>query len=571
MKLKAWPMLALCVMCVLATACTAGQELTRSGSDAWSRGVVLGETEADPVAVGVWQGTTFVAWVAEGGRVQLARLDSALRLESVTDLALTAAYPYDMLLGVETADRLHVVWLDSIEGVRTLIHARVADGEVEPVFRQELRLPDEAEHVQMAMRLEAQRLEVFWSADEHHNSGIYHQALNLAGEGATPAVQLTETGWQPGVGWGPLGAMRITWLEEGRSGYLAVWHADLKPAEELLDTPALVTQVRIRRARRFLGPAVGSAGAQTLVAWDIGWRTSIGWGRFLDPPSTTRRILAGVASYGAGSTITSDTGQYVMVTSASPEADTPIYSLTTGNVAEIWQAPRMRTVGDRTWVYFSAWVARRGDVRLQIVVLPFDGDGPGEPVAVTRTRPSSVSPDLAVDADSTLRVAWVEPLGDDLYRVAVASTAPEALKAFGGFRLADLLADVADFAFENLSLLGYAPYTLGWAILPVGILLVATMVSPGGVRGWQVAVWLGGAILLQIASKRFLAPQLLSFGPDLAGNALVVTPVALGIALMWVYWRRAREPLLLAAYGLYMVVDVFFSVFIMIPRQLWRF
>ena len=219
--------------------------------------------------------------------------------------------------------------------------------------------------------------------------------------------------------------------------------------------------------------------------------------------------------------------------------------------------------------FFSAWVARRSDVRMQFVIVPFDENGAGEPVIVTRTRPSSVWPDLAVSGDGTLRATWVEPLGNDMYRVVVASTAPEALESLGGFRLTEFLGGVAAFAFENISLLGYAPYVVGWAILPLGLLLLATFLRPSGVRGEKVVLWLVGAIILQLASKQFLAPQMLPLELGIEGIVLSVTPVVLGIALMWVYWRRAKEPLLLAAYGLFIGADAAFSVFVMIPRLLW--
>ena len=570
MSLKKSVTLALGIVCLLASGCQAESEVTTSGSDEWSRGVVVGSTEADPVAVATLDETTFVTWIAESGRVQLAQLDAALNLESVTDLALTTAYPYNnMLLEAEAADRLHVVWLDSIEGARTIVYAQVTPGETEPALRQELSLSDQAEHVQFVIRLEAQRLEIFWSADERYDSGIYHQAVSLKDGTTTSSAQLTETGWQPGVGWGPSGVMQVTWLEAGRSGYFAVWCADFDPEGQSLEDPSPMTQVRIRRGQRFLGPSVGSAGEQAVVAWSIGWRLSVGRGRFLDPPTGGRLISAGVASYGAASTITSDRGQYALVSTVEQETDAPIHPLTTDQIVEIWEAPRMRTVGDRTWAFFSAWVARRSDIRMQFVVVPFDENGAGEPVIVTKTRPSSVWPDLAVGGDGTLRATWVEPLGNDMYRVVVASTAPEALESLGGFRLTEFLGGIVAFAFENLSLLGYAPYVIGWAILPLGLLLLATFLTPSGVRGWKAVLWLIGAIILQLASKQFLAPQMLPFELGVEGVALSVIPVAIGIALMWVYWRRAKEPLLLAAYGLFIGTDAAFSVFVMIPRLLW--
>jgi len=138
--------LVLCSVCLLVAGCKAEDELTARGSDEWSRGVILGTTEADPVAVAVWEDTTFVVWVAEGGQLRLAQLDAALGLEGVTNLALTAAYPRDMRLWAEAADRLHLTWVDSVEGIPIVVQARLVPGESEPSFRREILVPADAHH-----------------------------------------------------------------------------------------------------------------------------------------------------------------------------------------------------------------------------------------------------------------------------------------------------------------------------------------------------------------------------------------------------------------------------------------
>lgn len=213
----------------------------------------------------------------------------------------------------------------------------------------------------------------------------------------------------------------------------------------------------------------------------------------------------------------------------------------------------------------SGWVARRSNLRIQVVVVPFDAEGPGEPVPVTRTWPPSVYPDLAIGADGNLRVAWVEPVGDDTYQVVVASTAPEAREAW----VAEWWEDIAALGFESLSLLGYAPFVLGWTTLPLGLVLVGTFVSHGDLRRWQVGAWLGAAVLLQLVCKRLLFPALVPLGSDPVEVALSLVPVVLGAGLMWAYWRRAEEPLLLVAYCLFAGVDAVFTLLVMLPRVLW--
>jgi len=158
-----------------------------------------------------------------------------------------------------------------------------------------------------------------------------------------------------------------------------------------------------------------------------------------------------------------------------------------------------------------------------------------------------------VGGDGTLRATWLEPIGDDKYQIVVASTAPEALEALGGFRLVEWVGEIATVGFDIMGLLSFAPLVLGWIILPLGLVLVGTFVSPSGVRG----------------CKRFLFPALLPLGPDPAETALSLLPTLLGAGLAWIYWRRVEKPLLLAAYGFFAGTDAIFSLFVMLPRLLW--
>jgi len=542
--------------------------LTTSGSDEWSRGVVLGTTEADPVAVTVWEDTTFVAWVAENNQLRLAQLDTALGVEGVTDLALTATYPRDLRIWAEAADRLHLAWVDSVEGAPVFVQARLVPGQSEPFFWQEIPLPADADHIETVIRPEARRLEIFWSANHRKNSGIHHQAVSLAGDKVTPAVRLTETGWQPGVEQGPPGTMHIAWADEETRGYVATWYARFDPESQSLDNPVPVTKVRMRRAEIFQGPAVGSAGTQAVVMWSTGNRM-VERG-FFDRHWGGRDLGGAFRSFaGAAGAVRSDQAQYVLVPSVPAETMYPARSLTAGKVVGFWKGPRTRTMGDQTWVVFSGWVAQRSNIRLQIVVVPFDEKGQGESVLVTRTWSPSVQPDLAVGADGTLRATWFEPIGDDLYQVVVASTAPEARKALGGFRLTEWGGDVAALCFDFIGLLGFAPLALAWTILPLGLVLVATVVRLSSTQRWQETVWLGAAVLLQLTCKRLLFPALVPLGPDPVEIGLFLAPVVLGAGLVWFYWRRAEEPLLVVAYGLFASVDVVFSLFVMLPRILW--
>lgn len=572
MHFKKWSALIVCLACLLLAGCTAGDGSTASGSDEWSRGVIVGTTEADTVAVAAWEGTTFVVWIAESGQLRLAQFDAALGLESATDLALAVASAYagDLRLEAEAGDRLHLTWEDSVDGIPTVVYARLAPGQAEPALRREIPLPAGAHHIETVVRPEVDRIEIFWSALSSRNSGIYHRAVSLTSDEVTPTVQLTETGRQPGVGREPSGEMHIAWVDEGAANYIAIWHALFDSESQSLESPTPVAEVWWKRGMFFQGPAVVSAGTEAVIAWNIrrrahvlkgsGGRGSAPGGRVLTaeeivPPTAGDGWLGG--------------GAWYVVVSSPAEMVSAVRPLTAGGkVVGTWGEPRARIVGDRAWVVFSGLVKWHSNTLLQVLAVSFDEESPSEPVTVSGTRGYSLWPDLAVGADDTTRVAWLEDVGDSCYQVVVASTALEAREALGGPRRTEWWQEVVTLGFEGLSLLVYAPLVLGWTIPPLCLVALVAFVSHGGLRGWQAVLWLGAAIALHLVCKGFIAPQLTPLhDPVRVGLSLAL--IALGVGLVWVYWRRAEEPSLLAAYGLFAGVDGLFSLFVLLPWALW--
>jgi len=364
--------------------------------------------------------------------------------------------------------------------------------------------------------------------------------------------------------------MRVAWADwdQESAGYATGWYARFDPESGSLDGATPLAGVRIRRGQIFQGPLVGQAGARAVVAWRAGNRT-------VDRGLFDRRWYgsdfggAFRSSHTTEGAIRGDDVQYALLSDAPAEMALSVHPLATANVVVSWDNARMRTAQDRTWIISSAWVARRSNVRLQIIVLPFDEDGQGAPVVVTKTWPLSMWPDLAVGADGVLRAVWCEPLGDDVYQVVVASTAPEALDALGGFRPREWWGDVLTLWTDFFGLLGFLPMVSSWLLLPLGLMLVGVFANPDGLRKRQAVAWLGMAVLLQLTCKRFLFPNLLPLGLGPVGLGLTVAPIVLGIGLMWVYWRRADEPLLVAAFGLFASTEVIFSLFVVMPRVLW--
>lgn len=559
-----WRTVALCAALALIAGCAAEHGVTSSGSDQWSRGVILDTTPAEVVAVAAWGEETVVVWPDESGQLRLARLDAALTVTDITDLALQAFYPNDMRLQLDEAGGLHLTWEDRLGGVPALIYARVVPGVAQPAAQTDIRLPTEARHIDRLLRPESGRVDVFWSDLSGRDSGVAHQAFSLAGDTLSEATRLTEQGWQPGAAWGSSRTMYVAWVTRGRNAALAdVWQAEFDPETLALASPTWVAEARDEPGYVFYGPGVGPVGAQAVVVWGTGQRrVQMGIG---DVPGDgmVERLYRFSWEYNrpAGS-VHGDDARYALVSPTSGSVS-PAISLSGADVVEAFN-PAVRVLRGQTWAVFGAWVPVRSSFRLQIAVAPFDQSGRGDAVLVTDTWQTSLWPDLAAAEDDTLRAAWLETLGDD-YRVVVASTAAAARQALGGFRVQEWLEQAAVLGADALSMLFLAPLVVAWVALPTGLIMVVTFINPDRVRGRTAILWLGLAVVLQLVCKQLIAPTWMPVGFGTGGIVLTVVPLALGLLLMLVYWRRAEEPSLLSAYALFALTDALFSLFVALP------
>jgi hypothetical protein len=206
--------------------------------------------------------------------------------------------------------------------------------------------------------------------------------------------------------------------------------------------------------------------------------------------------------------------------------------------------------------------------RLQTLAMRLGEEENETPTSISGTQSRSLYPDIAV-ARGTLRAVWLEPIGGEVHQVIVATTGSAAREALGGFLWAEWLQDVALLVMDLVGLLGFLPLVLAWTFLPLGLVLVATWVGGGESSGWQTVLWLGGALTLHLIVKGLVAVQLSPFQTEILEAALALIPVVLGAGAMWLYWRRAEAPSLIAAYGLFAGIDVAYSLFFLMPRVLW--
>jgi hypothetical protein len=562
--------LLMCAACLLLGSCVPEDNMTTSGSDQWSRGSVLDTTPFDTVALTTWEGSNFAAWVADDGHIRLARLDHALQIESLTDLELDSEYPGDMSLLIESAHRVHLIWEDRLDGTPAVVHAIVTPDQTEPILSQEILLPDDSQHIQTVLQLDGDRLEIFWSDLSGRNSGVFHQAYSITGGPATPVVQLTEGGWQPGVAVDASGAIYIAWIETLGSSRLTIQHALFEPESQTLSEITHVTTQPDLRGTLVEGPIVARIDTQTVVAWSTGQR--LVQSGFFDQAGdgNVGRIDGGRMETGTRNTnrTQGDSIQYVTTSPAQVEPPEPL-NIRAGQVIGAWKAPDLLTGENRVWAIYSGWVEERGNTRLQAAVTPIYSEGFGPPIIISRTWEPSLRTTLALAEDESLRAAWLEATGEDMFKVVVASTDPTARAALGGFRPAEVMERATFIWSDFVGLLFFAPYIIAWMVLPWGLVGVGTILNPDTLEGLRSWIWLWLAPPIHLLCKRYIAPQWAPLGPSLTELSLTVAPLVVGALLMLIYLRRADRPSLLKAYGWFAIVDGLFTLFVTLPLYLW--
>jgi hypothetical protein len=558
----------LMVLCLLwfVAGCTPISQLTTSGSEMWSRGVILGTTPKEAVAVAAWDDETFVAWFGADGALRLAQLDAAMNTVEIADVSLTAVSPQNLRL-IAAADQLDLTWIDSVDGLPTLVYARVAVGQETPLAYQSISLAEDARHVEALLNLEGQRLDVFWSDLSDRSEGLYHQASSLAGDLLASPTRLTDSGWQPGASRDADGQIHLAWADEGVGGYAAVWYALFVPDSQSLEEPRIAAEVRLRRGMVLEGPVVGAVSGAGVAAWSAGDRRPALTGRG-DVPAGSEQLGGRVAPLSEPfGRVDGDRAHYAIVPPATEQLS-PARSLVVAPVIAALGEPRLCSAEGEVWAVYSGYVARRSTFRLQVLAMSLSEEETATPVPISRTQSGSLYPDLAVEG-GTLRAVWLEPIDDEMYRVIVANTGSAAREALGGFLWAEWLHDVVLLGMDAVGLLGFFPLVLQWTALPLGLVLVATWVGGRALSGRRTALWLGAALIVHLIGKGFVAVQLSPFQTDIVQAALALIPLVLGGGAVWLYWRRAASPMPIVAYGLFAGIDAACSLFILLPRVLW--
>jgi hypothetical protein len=222
----------------------------------------------------------------------------------------------------------------------------------------------------------------------------------------------------------------------------------------------------------------------------------------------------------------------------------------------------------------GAKLVRRGKLQVQPAVVAFEDGRPLGWAPVARSSNFSYFTVLR-RSDRGWHVAWLDMLGYGEYRLYYASTAPGERPRLDRLGWDDVAYFAGTVASGLVGGLAFLPLLLVTSVPGLGLLFVHYL--RGGeesLRHWWPKVLLALAILPFLIVKVVLtgtfggvpfSPWLSLEAAQAAARVLPFIPSLLGLAALFIYFRRAGEPTLFPAWATFVLADMAFTVLILGP------
>jgi hypothetical protein len=193
-----------------------------------------------------------------------------------------------------------------------------------------------------------------------------------------------------------------------------------------------------------------------------------------------------------------------------------------------------------------------------------------------KTGSASLRSNLVADPAPNLYLTWLDTAGFGRYDVYYASTSPQAKAWLDRTRLKDVLFKVAGLSLGMLSGVALLPFIVLWTFLPLLLLvLFYVFVGEEELELGRVKVALGIAIILYTVTKLVSLPTSLLYPllsdqvpPQLSAALVSGVPLlilALALAAIYAYRRRAERPTLFPAFLIFALTDALLSMAIYAP------
>jgi hypothetical protein len=570
----------LVAMLLTLSGCDVTSDRSDKPSPDWSRGLRLGVSPLNqPVALQVdGEGHAHLVWYIktnaerrmeeEESKLHYAQLDDQAKVVVERDLDIPLFDPHKPQLLLDKVGNLHLALLARENGIKSLFHLLLGyDGEVlsEPT---RLSSPTsgadeggEVENYRICLGQE-ERVEVFWSDKE----GIYHLGLDGRGDVISPPTLIVAQGANPSAQVDRSGTIHLTWVEGSSSQSQTLHYAAFQGSEPIEGTR--LARLGMVPEAALYGPVLGLDTDNVYIFWALEQRAGLEVGTArsyyvsfpLGQPSRLSPIQINIAN-----------SDFVTMPSVAggqrSEVPATFNVYVSSGFKASFEQPTMVEMGPVS-------VGFRPEMQLAMAVLA-EGKMRGYQLAA-KTDSASLRPNLQADPASNLYLTWLDTAGFGRYDVYYASTSPEARAWLDRTRSKDVLLEAADLALGMLSGLALLPFIVLWTFLPLLVLVLFYVFAGEEELGlMRVKVVLGMAIALYTGAKLVSLPSSLLHAPFLdqvspqiysvlvSGMPLLI--LALGLAAIYAYTRRAERASLFPAFLVFAVTDALLSMAIYGP------
>jgi hypothetical protein len=549
-------------------------------SQAWSKGLPLGlsvlNNRVALVADGA--GAIYALWVDLERDLRFVRLDDRARVEVDRALDLETTRPQQPLLALDGDGQLHITWLDKVEDGLRLFHARMStEGEVIQGVTAISTSALDAGRTAMVVDPLGRTVEAFWSDTSPSRAGIYHAALDWAGGVLVPQELLIADGLWPAAQADGQGFVHLAWQSQGSGGGSRFHYAVYDPQGRALGPSMVVIEPGIAASLvggptaggQLDGPWLGLEGDLAYLGWllEVRERGQLSAFTFYQPfpqPMLRRPVPEGAFTY----PLPQVAAPPVHVQGADPSV--------TGDPQFLPGQPEGQVLA----FYTQAQGPRNLEMLQSGVVDLLGGQILGQEV-VSATPGASLKPSVAVDGQGNHHLVWIDTAGFDRYRVIYASTAPQVQAVLNPVTVGEVVSQTLELGFGALTLIGFLPLYLMWAVPSALVLLVfflATQEADLEQPRANVALWVailiyvaikvttaGGAVT-RLSSGGLLTQAWLAAAVRWLGPLLIS---GLAVLIMRFYIRRTGSQSMFASFFVFVLADaVLFSLLFLTPLLL---
>ncbi|MGD8625250.1 MAG: hypothetical protein PVJ34_11975, partial [Anaerolineae bacterium] len=514
---------------LLLTGCGTSLARTPRMSEVWSKGLPLGMASLNNrVALTVSQtGQVYAVWVDLERDLRFVYLNERASVQEDLALDLDVTRPHQPQMVLDAGGQLHLAWLDRQGEDRLVFYARFRPDGLVLQGATVLSSPDaRASRLALALDPVSQGVHAFWSDNVPSRPGIYHAAWDRSGTVITAHELLVADGLDPAVQADDQGFVHFAWRTE-REGervkfHYAVYDPQSRALGPILEVGEPVAEASLiggpTAAASFDGPHMGLDENLVYLAWTMEVRERGQLSAF----TFYQTIAQPALSRSEG-----DLFDYLL----PEEISDPIH--VRGRDPSLTGDPRF-VAGYQPAQVLACYTQAQGPRNLEMLqsaTVRLPAGQVGDLEVASATTGASLKPVVAGDGQGYLHLVWIDTAGFDRYRVLYASTAPQVHEVLDPATVGEVLSQTLELGFGALTLIGFLPLYLMWAVPAFLVILVfylATHEADLDQRRAAIALWV--TILIHAIVKVMTASGALQ---RLSSGLLLTTP-GLVLVVSWV-------------------------------------